>query len=392
MTPEPIRILFHTHGLERGGVEEYVLTLLQRLDRRRFQPLFSCPPVVAERMRADVPCDVEIVPILLRGPQHIDGAFRLARVLRSREVGILHSHQFFASLFASPIGRLCGVPVILETPHIREYWRKGLKGHFAIDRLVGRTVDAYIAVSEANARYLVREKRLPERKVRVIRFGCDLSRYDAGRRAPAGRRRELGFADTDTVLVVAARLEPQKGHKILLEALAGVLANFPNVRLVCVGEGSLRGSLEALAAELGIADAVRFVGYRKDIPDWLALADICVLPSYFEGLPLAAIEALACGKPMVATAVDGTPEVVVDGRTGLLAEPGNAESLTGAICRMIADPIQRSRMAAAGRAWVFEEFGIERFVHESESFYEECWAAAGRQPGRVLAVPAGAGR
>ncbi|PYN14724.1 MAG: hypothetical protein DME05_14400, partial [Candidatus Rokuibacteriota bacterium] len=196
-----------------------------------------------------------------------------------------------------------------------------------VDRIAGRFVDQYIAVSDANRRYLVEEKGLARHKVVVIHNGCDLRRFNPHHRAPAGMRESLGFGASDPVLVVVGRLEPQKGHRVLFDALPAVRAQFPRVRLVCVGEGARRQELEQQVAASGLGDTVRFVGQQANVADWLALADVTVLPSFFEGLPLAAIESLAAGRPMVASAVDGTPEVVVDGATGLTVPPGDAAGL-----------------------------------------------------------------
>src|SRR5258707_9627607 len=132
----------------------------------------------------------------------------MARIIRERNIAILHSHLSCGSLFASPIGWACRVPVTLETPHLREQWRRGwFKSRFVVDRFVGRFVDHYIAVSEANARYLSQEKGLPRRKVVVIHNGCDLARFAPSHRPPSGLKATLGFQEADPVLVVTARLE-----------------------------------------------------------------------------------------------------------------------------------------------------------------------------------------
>ena len=270
------------------------------------------------------------------------------------------------------------MPLIVETPHVREHWRQGLKSRFVVDRFAGRFVDRYIAVSEANRRYLIEEKGLPVQKIVVIHNGCDLGRFDPSHPAPLGLRESLGFDPADPVLLVIGRLEPQKGHRVLLEALPVIRREFPAVRLVCVGEGALRAELERQAAEAGLAGSVRFVGQQPNVPDWLALADVPVLPSFYEGLPLAAIESLAAGKPMVATVVDGTPEVVVDGATGLTVPPGEPVLLARAICRLLGDPLLREKLGRAGREWVVERFSQERQVARTETLYE---LALGR-PGR----------
>jgi glycosyltransferase involved in cell wall biosynthesis len=376
-----ISVLLFSNATVRGGAEEHILTLLQGLDRKAFRLGLVCPQVLAEKILPDLPADVELVRMYLDKPTQVVAALRLARVIRRRQVDILHSHQFRASLFASPVGRLCRVPVIIETSHGREAWRHGwLKGHFVVDRWVGRFVDYYIAVSEANARYLVQQKGLPAEKITVIRPGSDLRRFTTSFQAPVGLRNNLGFAEDDPVLIVAGRLEPQKGHRVLLDALPSVLREFPRTRLVCLGQGSLRAELEGRADHLGLKGAVRFVGYQPDVRDWLALADLSVLPSFHEGLPVAAVESLAMEKPVVATAVDGTPEVVVDGKTGFVVPPGNPARLAEAICRLLRDPELRQRMGRAGRQWTLECLSQEKLLQETTAFYLRAWEHGRRDP------------
>jgi glycosyltransferase involved in cell wall biosynthesis len=289
---------------------------------------------------------------------------------------------------------MCRVPVILETPHLREQWRKGwFKSRFVVDRFVGRFVDHYIAVSEANARYLSEEKGLPSKKIVVIHNGCDLARFVPSHRAPAGLKTSLGFHEHDPVLVVLARLEPQKGHRTLLQSLQSVRREFPQVRLVCLGDGCLREELESQVRDLGLEDSVRFLGYQQNVLDWLSLATVTVLPSLWEGLPLSAIESLAAGCPVVATAVDGTPEVVVDGKTGLTVPPNDPELLAGAICRLLRNPELRERLVEAGRRWVMEHFSQERQVRQTQELYLSAWEQRQRgvrtvmQAARVVTQP-----
>lgn len=379
----PLHVLHFTNSHTRGGAEEHILTLLSGLDRARFRPYLACPPEVVAKLGADVPGDVVVLPLCLRGPRHLGAAVRLAGLLRRHRIDILHSHLFCSSLFASPIGRLCGVPVIVETPHVRERWRRGrVKSSFVVDRLVGRFVDHFIAVSQSNADYLRTEKRLPARKVVAIENGCDLGRFAALPDA-APLRERLGFGKDDPVLAVVGRLEPQKGHRVLLDALVRVLRDHPRARLVCVGEGAERPALEAQCSRTGLGEAVRFVGYQADVRSWLALADVAVLPSFYEGLPLVAIETLAAARPLVATAVDGTPEVVVDGRTGITVPPGDAVALAAAIGRLLARPALGRQLAVEGRRWVHERFGRDRQVSQTADLYMLAW-------GRAMGEPQGA--
>ena len=374
MRTQPISVLYFTNTDARGGAEEHMLTLLHGLDRTHFRFHLVCPPEVADMLRPDLPADVELLPLCLRKPSQFRAAIRLGQIMRERRVDILHSHLFYSSLFASPVGWLCRVPVVLETPHLSERWRRGwFKSRFVVDRFVERFVDHYIAVSEANARYLSEEKGLPSKKIVVIHNGCDLVRFAPSHRPPAGLKANLGFQEADPVLVVTARLEPQKGHRVLLQSLQTVHREFPQVRLVCLGEGCLRDKLESQVRELGLEDSVRFLGYQSNVLDWLVLADLTVLPSFWEGLPLAAIESLAAGRPVVATAVDGTPEVVIDGKTGLTVPPDDPEHLAGAICRLLREPGLRDRMGEEGRKWVMEHFSQERQIRQTQELYLTAW-------------------
>ena len=165
MKRQPISVMFFSNAAVRGGAEEHMLTLLHGLDQSQFRLHLACPPVVAAKLQADLPRDVELIPLQLDKVKQGRAAYRFSQILRDRRVQILHAHQFYSSLFASPIAALCQVPVVIETPHLSERWRQGwFKSHFVVDRFVGRFVDWYIAVSEANARYLTEEKGLPRKR------------------------------------------------------------------------------------------------------------------------------------------------------------------------------------------------------------------------------------
>jgi glycosyltransferase involved in cell wall biosynthesis len=379
MSTRPLAVMMFSNATERAGAEEHILELLRRLDRRLFRLHLACPDVLLGKYGNDIPKDVHVTPIILDHLSDIRGAIRLARTVRQRKIDVLHSHMFRASLFASPIGTLCGVPVIIETTHVRETWRKGwFKSKFIVDRAISHLIDRYIAVSEANSRYLIGQKGIPEKKVSVIQNGCSIERVDPPRAHPEGIRESLGFSKGDLVLLVMARLEPQKGHRILLQALSLLRAEFPSIRLICLGTGALKDELTKTARDLGLENIVRFVGFRSNVGDWLAAVDIGVLPSFYEGLPLTAVETLAAGIPLVATAVDGTPEVVIDGETGHLVPPGDPAAMADAIGRLARQPELRRKFALAGRARVLKRFTIQRQVEQTSNLYLSEWRRSTR--------------
>lgn len=356
----------------RGGAEEVLLTLLKRLDRELFDVSLICPPELAALLRNDLPGDVDVLEVYFEHATQLVAASKIASYLRRRRIDILSSHQFCASMLASPLAKIAGVPLTIETPHIRELWRTTWpKSSFAIDRLAGRFVDFYIAVSESNAQFLLEKKGLPKDKIRVIQNGTDLSRFNPSHTAPRDMRKSLGFDESDPVIVLIGRLEAQKGHAVLLEALPPVRQKFLNLRVVFVGDGSLRDKLEQQVRTLGLQDCARFVGVQSNVTDWLALANFCALPSFYEGLPLVAIESLAAGRTMVASAVDGTPEVIVDRKTGLLVPPGDPSALSKAIVQLLSEPALCRELSAAGRAWVMERFDLNRQILETQHLYLE---------------------
>jgi glycosyltransferase involved in cell wall biosynthesis len=379
----PLRVLQFSNALVRGGAEEHILHLVRGLDRARFRLHLVCPPELARALLSDLPSDVELTTLRLRGPAHVWSIMRLAWLIAARRIDILHSHLSFGSLFASPIGWACRVPVIVETPNLNDPAPRRWAALWTLsDLVVNSCIDVSIAVAQANARHLVAKKRRSAAKVVVIHNAADLRRFDPDRPPPSEMRRSLGFPEEALVLVTVARLQPQKGHRVLLDALVTVRREFPLVRLVCVGDGPLRSELERRVSELGLQDTVRFVGDRRDVPDWLALAELSVLPSFFEGLPLVAIESLAAGRPVVATAVDGTPEAVVDGVTGLTVPSGNAGRLAEAICRLLRDPDLRRRLGATGRRLAEERFDREHQLSEIQALYTKAWNARTRRRGR----------
>lgn len=380
MSTTPLTICMFDNERVRGGAEEHMLCLLRGLDRRKFRPLLVCPEELLALLRPGLPEDVTVFPLALDSHRQLGRMRSLAVFLHQQDVQVLHSHGFRPSLLASPVGRWAGVPVSVETPHVREYWRKGWKANYAIDRWAGRFVDRYVAVSEANKRYLVDEKKLPADKITVILNGCDIARFEAAPVAANNIKTREGFAESDPVLVVAARLEPQKGHSVLLRAMASLKAEFPALRLMMLGDGSLRSQLESETRELGLERSVRMPGHSPDVRQWIKAADLCVLPSFAEGLPLFAIECLAMQRPMVATAVDGTPEIVVDGKTGLTVPPGDVAALATAIGALLGNPARAAQLAANGAKWVRERFTLQRQIRETEELYEELWCAKTGKP------------
>lgn len=373
-----MRILHYLSSEVRGGIEEHVLSLLTHLRRYGFQPYLAAPRRLLDLMATELAA-AGVVTVAVRQSSICDfrGAAPFVRLLRSERIGLVNSHLFTASLFASPLARVAGVPAV-ETFHLPEAWRaarRGLKRNFWIDRQVARCVNRYIAVSASSARHLTERKGIPAAKVRTIPNGRDLARFcpRSGEERRAIRER-LGICGWPVVLVTG-RLEPQKGHAFMLEAAAILRRSFPSLKVLLAGSGSLRDELESRCAVLQLSAVVSFLGYRGDPEVLLAAADVAVLPSLYEGMPLAAIEALAAGCPLVATDIEGTREVVEDGRSGVLVAPGDVRALARGVEAVVRSPIFQRRLAIHGRRRAEERFDLRDQVEATVALYRDTLAA-----------------
>jgi glycosyltransferase involved in cell wall biosynthesis len=231
-------------------------------------------------------------------------------------------------------------------------------------RAVSRGVHRYLAVS-GHVRERLAALGVPAAKLRVVRNGVDPGRFEQ----PVAHvfRSELAGNTGRPIVLTVARLAPQKGLEFLLRAAAML----PEATFVIAGDGPARSILAAQAESAGLADRVRFLGSRRDVPDLLAACDVFVLPSLIEGLPLSVLEAMAAARPVVATRVPGTDETVVDGETGMLVPPRDPEALAHAIRSVLSDPERASRFGSAGRARVLGDFSTRRMVSAVEQQYEE---------------------
>ena len=366
-----IGLLFSLTSPVRGGVEEVVLALLQRLDPSEFRLSLAAPQALLDSFAGDLHgVAVDTEALQADSWRRRRDVARLSSFIGRVRPHIVNPHLFRSTLVAAPVAKWHGAKVV-ETYHGREGWRGSLlRGGFLPDRMIGKLVDRTIAVSEAARAFLISGKGYAADKVVVVPNGRDLSTFRPG----VGRdalRKELGLDRAVPLVGVVGRLEAQKGHAYLLEAWPSVVAEFPDARLLVVGDGSLGPRLRARTAELEVADSVIFAGFRADVPRVLDALDVLVLPSLYEGMPLTAIEASAMGRPVVATAVDGTPEVIREARTGRLVPPADPPALSRAIRSVLRDPLGAQRMGRAGRDFVLDRFDLDRQVANTARVYRD---------------------
>ena len=364
-------VLHFTNSMLWGGVEEHICGLLRNISRRLFRAHLVCDPTLYKRFRSAIPADVDVTPLALSSPRHVRSAMQFARLLLRQQFQVLHSHMFWSSLFASPIAWACRVPIIVETLHGTEAWRTGWKANCAVDRATTYFVSKYVAVCESDAQFLKNRKHVAAGKIAIIHNGVDARRFAVSRDARRAIRHALGFTEADSVLIMVARFHPGKGHRVLLETMRQLLPVYPKLKLVCLGEGEGEPELRALCESFGLADCVRMAGYQQNVPEWLAAADINVLPSFYEGLPLTILEAMASRLTTVASNVGGIPEAVQDGVSGLLVPPGDSHRLAEALSLLLCDPARCVRMGHAARERLLQSFVLEQQVSSTEKMYLE---------------------
>jgi glycosyltransferase involved in cell wall biosynthesis len=376
-----VHVVTITDTLGMGGAEEVVLTLNESLDPERFRRTLCLTRDVSysdpsgefdsrarlERLRAG---GVELLPLARRSSFDVFAWLRLVRFIRAERVDIIHAHKFGSNFWGAVIGRLVRVPVILAHEHTWSF--EGQPTRRWVDRrIISRLADAMIAVSQADRQRMI--DLVGIRAERVVLVPNGIAPLPPGN--GLALRRAAGVPEHARALVTVANLRPQKALDVLVRAVALLRPRFPDVRLLIAGGGD-RTALEALAAELGIVDAVSFLGARRDIENVLAAGEIAVSSSDFEGSPLSAMEYLAAALPVVATDVGGMPDLVHHGENGLLVPRRDPEALAGAIAELLSDPSRARKMGQRGQELQRERFSLDAMVRRTQELYLALLAAA----------------
>lgn len=361
------RVVYLAHAFMVGGAEEMVLNLVRHLPQR-FDPIVCCinsaGPIGEEIRRTGTPVTVLGLNPGLRRPFDVAG---IRRFLRETRPDIVHTFLLTASLYGRLAAILEHVPIVIGT-EVNIYERKRPHHAFAERLLMSRT--DRVIVSAASVRdFYIRQVHANPAKVDVVYNAVDFAQAEPTV-SRGVMRRSLELPDDALVAGIIARLTEQKGHGILFEALAS-RAELAAVHLIVIGGGELQDRLKERASALGIAPRVHFLGARRDLGDLLNAMDVFVMPSLWEGLPLSLVLAMGAGRACVATRVAGIPEVVDDGRTGLLVPPGDSAALGAALAAVFTDADRRRAMGAAAAAAVRPRFNVDRYVESIVAIYDE---------------------
>jgi glycosyltransferase involved in cell wall biosynthesis len=303
----------------------------------------------------------------------VDGrcVWRLARLLRRERVDLLQPHQYTPFFYTIAARLFYRRPAVLFTEHGRHQPDYPRRKRIVANRLLLERRDRVVGVGEAVRQALVVNEGIPAGRVQVIYNGVDLSAFRNGYHDYPAIRRELGAGAGDPVLIQVARLDYLKDHATAIRTMERVVRQRPDARLILVGEGPERGKIEDLVRAKGLEANVRLLGLRTDVGRLLSAADLFLLTSVSEGIPVTVLEAMAAGLPVVATRVGGMTEVVEDGQTGLLAPAGDAAALADAILRLANDPALGRRLGMAGRERVQDSFSEGQMHAQYRRLYEE---------------------
>jgi L-malate glycosyltransferase len=379
----PIRIIHCLEQVRSGGVERRRLSLVRLLDPERFEQAVICTEAEPSfrKLFEDAGCQVFEVGPMRRGVD-FSKILRAADLMREFKPDIVHGAVFEGVILASLAGRLARVPNIIAEETITPVGRRWT-GHLYYRYLISLAHEV-VAISQGVYDYLTRTLRLPDSKVRLIYNGIAEPRAASPGELKAVRD-HYGLEPAMPVLGTVSRLAASRGHAPdahkrvadAIEAMAIVLLSRPDARLLIVGDGPARPYLEQLAREKGIEDRVIFAGFQAMTRPFFELIDVLLLPSRSEGLPLAPIEAMLASRPVIATDVAGSNEVVVDGETGFLVPLGQPQELARRSLQLLGDEALRHRMGKAGLKRARALFTEERYLSEVAAMYEQAVSRRG---------------
>jgi glycosyltransferase involved in cell wall biosynthesis len=350
--------MFVITSMPVGGAETLLVNLLRSIDRRVLLPEVAClkePGPLGEQIQSEIPVHTG----LLHGKWDLLVLPRLIRLLNQRKIDAVITVGAGDKMFWGRIAaRLAGVPVVASALHSTG-WPDGVG---RLNRYLTGITDAFIAVADSHGQFLREFEQFPADKVCVIRNGVDCQRFAPNQECRNQVRQQLGLGIDTLVAGIVAALRPEKNHAMLLQVAVKLRDVHPELRWLIVGDGPERDGLQSMAATLGVADRVHFMGTRSDTERILAALDLFALCSLNEASPVSILEALACGVPVVSTDVGSVKESILEGRTGRLVPSGDVEAFSAAVHAVLADPQVGRQMGSAGREHVCRTGSLESMV------------------------------
>jgi glycosyltransferase involved in cell wall biosynthesis len=349
------------------GVKRLFAWMIPRFDRSRYEVSLVS---LRKRDLSEETLDALGIDIQYLHKSKFDPATltALLKIIDRKQIDVLHLHGYGATTFGRLAGKMRGLPTILhehanltDTPWFQK----------VADRLLAPSTDLAIAVSKSTAEFVIRARQMPPERVKVVYLGVPLEEFSRPRSEEDIRsaRTELGVRPGETVVGTVTRLHDSKGNNYLIDAAREVLNQRPNARFFVFGEGPLRPELEAQARALGLGDRFVFGGFTKDVARTVSAFDMSVFPSLWEGTPLTVFEALAMGKPIVATDADGLVDGLTADQDAVIVPTRDAAALAAGIVRLIDSEPDRVRLSAAARQ-TGQHYDIAAFVRKMERLYD----------------------
>ncbi len=377
-----LKVLHIITRLIIGGAQENTILTADLLDKSRWSVEIVSGPqtgpegsMIAEVHQRGIPLTIE--PALgreINPRKDVLALIRLTRFIRQGGYTIVHTHSSKAGILGRWAARLAGTPIIIHTVHgwgHHDHQHPLVRhSYITLEKLCLPITDRLISVSPVNTEKGIRDGIGYPSNYVVIRSGIELERFGCPQVPREQTRSTLGIPANALVVGTVTRLSSQKAPLDFVRAAGMIAQSVPDVRFVMVGDGSLRPQVEALAAELGITDRLILTGLRRDVPELMAAFDVFALSSLWEGLPRVLPQAMATGLPIVATAIDGNAEVVVEGVNGRLVVPGEPNALAQAVIELLRNPHLAIQMGAASRQRV-NEFGAQKMAADIAGLYEQ---------------------
>ena len=373
--------IIHIHTLpviSGSGLNTYLT--MRGMDRTAYEVELACAPggKLIDLIRGEG-MKVRLFKNLVQ-PLHplkdLLGLIDLTRFLRKQRYHIVHTHNSKAGFIGRLAARWAGVPIIVHTVHGFAFhdrepaWRQILFRN--LERLASRWCDKMVFISQPLIDWALRDRITGREKIQKIYSGIELDHFEP---VPDGEKKALkeawGIREEAPVVGIVSKLWEGKGHAILIHAFEGLKREIPEAVLVIAGEGYLRDKLSDLVDRLGLKGSVLFTGFQMDVRRIIATFDVAVLPSFFEGMGRVLLEAMAMGKPVVASSVGGIPDLVHHGKTGFLVTPGSVSELKSGLLTLIRNKALAKEMGEEGRMRISEEFSAGRMAQSIEKLYRE---------------------
>lgn len=388
-----IKLLHIITRFDKGGSAENTFLTARNLDKDRYDVMLvtgSSPPAnspVHSRDSETVAIEANIANLHAKGVRLIllaelirdlspfsdlSAFLSLVRIIRREKPQIVHTHTSKAGFLGRWAAWLCRIPIIVHTPHGHVFWGyfgpRRTRLFIALERWTARITTKLVMLTEREKADHLRLRIAPDEKFTVIHSGVDLSRFRHDPTRKAEIRSALEIPSESIVVATVGRLTAVKGQDTLIRAIAKCLRQGGKVFLLILGEGELRNDMEALSAELGIAEAVHFLGWRSDVASVIDACDIFCLPSLNEGMGKAIVEAMAMRKPVIASDVGGIPDLVIPGENGILVPPGDSNALAKAILNLRDHPEVRVKMGEQGKKKA-PGYGVDSMLHKINRLY-----------------------